>query len=65
MQDHGFRIAQVGVHHYHRTYGQSQFFNLRRVGRTLLDLFRLWVELVVRKRHLAAAVIAVLIGERT
>ena len=65
VQDHGFRIAQVGVHHYHRTYGKSQFFNVPRVGRTLVDLLRLWMELVVRKRHLAAAVIAVLIGERT
>ena len=55
VQDHGFRIAQVGVHHYHRTYGQSQFFNFPRVGRTLVDLLRLWVELVVRKQHLAAA----------
>ena len=57
VQDHGFRIAQVGVHHYHRTYGKSQFFNLPRVGRTLVDLLRLWVELVVRKEHLAAALV--------
>jgi glycosyltransferase involved in cell wall biosynthesis len=55
VQDHGFRIAQVPVHHFHRTYGKSQFFNLPRVARTLLDLTRLWVELVVRKQHLAAA----------
>ena len=52
VQDHGFRIAQVPVHHFHRSYGKSQFFNLRRVGRTLLDLMKLWVELVVRKEHL-------------
>jgi hypothetical protein len=51
VQDHGFRIAQVGVRHYHRTYGKSQFFNFARVGRTLLDLMRLWVELVVRKEQ--------------
>jgi glycosyltransferase involved in cell wall biosynthesis len=54
VQDHGFRIAQVPVHHYHRTYGRSQFFNFTRVGRTLLDLVRLWFELVVRKDHLRA-----------
>jgi glycosyltransferase involved in cell wall biosynthesis len=53
VQDHGFRIAEVGVHHYHRTYGKSQFFNFSRVGRTLVDLMRLWVELVVRKEHLS------------
>jgi glycosyltransferase involved in cell wall biosynthesis len=52
VQDHGFRIAQVGVHHYHRSYGKSQFFNVPRVARTLLDLARLWVELVAQKRHL-------------
>jgi glycosyltransferase involved in cell wall biosynthesis len=55
VQDHGFRIAQVPVHHYHRSYGRSQFFNFPRVARTLADLARLWVELVVRKEHLAAA----------
>jgi glycosyltransferase involved in cell wall biosynthesis len=55
VQDHGFRIAQVPVHHFHRTYGKSQFFNFPRVARTLLDLMKLWVELVVKKQHLAAA----------
>lgn len=51
-QDHGYRIAQVGVHHFHRSYGRSQFFNVPRVARTLVDLAKLWVELVVRKEHL-------------
>jgi glycosyltransferase involved in cell wall biosynthesis len=54
VQDHGFRIAEVPVHHFHRTYGKSQFFNVPRVARTLLDLARLWLDLVVRKQHLAA-----------
>jgi hypothetical protein len=58
VQDHGFRIAQVAVHHYHRSYGKSQFFNFPRVGRTLVDLFRLWVELVVRGEHLKPAAAA-------
>jgi glycosyltransferase involved in cell wall biosynthesis len=52
VQDHGFRIAEVPVHHFHRTYGKSQFFNVPRVVRTLVDLTRLWWELVVRRRHL-------------
>jgi hypothetical protein len=52
VQDHGFRIAEVPVHHFHRSYGKSQFFNVPRVGRTLLDLMRLWVELVWRRDHL-------------
>jgi glycosyltransferase involved in cell wall biosynthesis len=52
VQDHGYRIAEVPVHHFHRSYGKSQFFNVPRVVRTLRDLARLWVELVVRRRHL-------------
>src|SRR5262249_58268983 len=55
VQDHGFRVAQVPVHHYHRSYGKSQFFNFPRVARTLVDLSRLWWELVVRKDHLRPA----------
>lgn len=55
VQDHGFRLAEVPVHHYHRTYGKSQFFNFSRVARTLLDLMRLWLELVLRKDHLKGA----------
>ena len=51
IQDAGFRIAEVPVRHYHRAYGRSQFFNLRRVGRTAVDVFKLWVDLVVRGRH--------------
>lgn len=54
VQDHGFRIAEVGVHHFHRSYGRSQFFNVPRVARTLADLVRLWLELVLRKAHLRA-----------
>ena len=53
VQDHGFRIAEVPVHHYHRSYGKSQFFNFPRVARTLVDLSRLWWELVVRRAHLS------------
>jgi glycosyltransferase involved in cell wall biosynthesis len=53
VQDHGFRIAEVPVHHFHRSYGRSQFFNFPRVARTLTDLARLWLELVARKEHLA------------
>jgi glycosyltransferase involved in cell wall biosynthesis len=58
VQDHGFRIAEVGVHHYHRAYGRSQFFNVPRVARTLADLAKLWVELVVRKEHLRGEPVA-------
>jgi len=52
FQDFGFRFAEVPVHHFHRAYGRSQFFNFRRLWKTAMDLLGLWVELVVRKRHL-------------
>ena len=49
IQDAGFRIAEVPVHHYHRAYGRSQFFNVRRIARTIADVGKLWIELVVRR----------------
>lgn len=55
VQDAGFRIRQVPVHHFHRAYGKSQFFNFGRVARTLLDLTRMWIDLVVRKTHMSVA----------
>ncbi|MBI2845886.1 MAG: glycosyltransferase family 2 protein [Chloroflexi bacterium] len=42
IQDAGFVIAEVPVHHYHRAYGRSQFFNFRRLFRVGIDLLRLW-----------------------
>lgn len=48
IQDAGFRIVEAPVHHYHRLSGRSQFFNVRRVFRTLLDVRRLWWDLVVQ-----------------
>src|SRR5919202_4325833 len=44
----GCRIAEVPVHHYHRAYGTSQFFNFPRVARVGRDLLRLWWQLVWR-----------------
>lgn len=51
ITDAGFRIAEVPVHHYHRAYGKSQFFNFGRIFRTGLDVLRLWRDLVIRKVH--------------
>ena len=51
IQDAGFRIAEVPVHHYHRAYGRSQFFNFRRLARTGVDVLKLWVALVIRGEH--------------
>ena len=50
IQDAGFRIVETPVHHYHRTHGRSQFFNLPRVFWTGIDVLKLWVQLVVLGR---------------
>jgi glycosyltransferase involved in cell wall biosynthesis len=52
IQDGGFRIAEVPVHHFHRAFGKSQFFNYRRLFRTGRDLLLLWHALVIRRVHL-------------
>src|SRR5215213_11185244 len=51
IQDAGFRIVEVPVHHYHRAFGRSQFFNFRRLGKTGVDVLRLWYALVIRGEH--------------
>jgi glycosyltransferase involved in cell wall biosynthesis len=56
IQDGGFRIAEVPVHHFHRAFGTSQFFNFRRLFRTGRDLLILWLALVVRQEHLRSDV---------
>jgi glycosyltransferase involved in cell wall biosynthesis len=54
IHDAGFRIAEVPVHHYHRAYGKSQFFNFGRIFRTGIDVMKLWYALVIRRDHLKA-----------
>jgi glycosyltransferase involved in cell wall biosynthesis len=51
IQDSGFAIIEVPVHHYHRAYGRSQFFNFPRIYRTGVDVGRLWIALVLRRTH--------------
>jgi len=51
IQDAGYRIVEVPVHHWYRQYGQSQFFNFPRVTRTLMALMGWWWRLVVKKEH--------------
>lgn len=48
IEQAGFKFAEVGVHHYPRIYGKSQFFNLRKLLEVFLNLFNLWIELVLR-----------------
>ncbi len=52
LQDAGYRFAEVPVHHYHRTYGKSQFFNFPRIWRTIVQLIGLWGKLVIRRQHI-------------
>ena len=56
IQDAGFAIVEAPVHHFHRTYGTSQFFNFRRLFRTGRDLMLLWFALVIRRTHQRAGV---------
>jgi len=49
IQDAGFTIVEAPVHHYHRAYGKSQFFNVPRIARTAVDVLTLWWSLVVRR----------------
>lgn len=52
IQDAGFKIVEAPVRHWYRQYGVSQFFNFRRVARTLYELMRWWWRLVVKKEHI-------------
>jgi glycosyltransferase involved in cell wall biosynthesis len=51
--DAGAQFVEAPVHHYHRAYGKSQFFNFRRLFRTAVHLGQLWWKLVVRRQHRA------------
>ena len=56
ITDAQFRIVEVPVHHYHRAFGKSQFFNFRRLFKTGRDLLVLWYALVIRREHLRPGV---------
>jgi glycosyltransferase involved in cell wall biosynthesis len=38
------RVVEVGVHHYPRMHGRSQFFRVRSLARTFSQLLRLWLQ---------------------
>jgi glycosyltransferase involved in cell wall biosynthesis len=52
IQDAGYHIVEVAVHHWYRQYGESQFFNFPRVARTLAALVGWWWRLVVKREHM-------------
>jgi glycosyltransferase involved in cell wall biosynthesis len=43
----GCEVREVGVHHFARLHGKSQFFRVRSLAITFYQLLRLWVRLVV------------------
>lgn len=51
LRQAGAHFEEIGVSHYARQYGKSQFFTLRRVSKTLLDFFSLWLRLVVLRKN--------------
>lgn len=51
VEQGGFKVVEVPVHHYFRAYGRSQFFNFPRVARTLIELAQLWIKLKVLPRR--------------
>jgi len=55
FQDRGYVFAEVPVHHFHRAYGKSQFFNFGRLFRILRDVMNLWWKLVVQKEQSPAS----------
>jgi len=54
FQSAGCVAAEVPVHHYHRAYGTSQFFNFRRLLQVGVDLLRLWWKLIIKKGNYSA-----------
>jgi glycosyltransferase involved in cell wall biosynthesis len=43
----GCEVKEIGVHHYPRLYGRSQFFRLPSLATTFYQLLRLWIRLVI------------------
>jgi glycosyltransferase involved in cell wall biosynthesis len=43
----GCGVIETGVHHYERQYGRSQFFRVRSLLKTLFELVRLWIKVVI------------------
>ncbi|MGN6361708.1 MAG: glycosyltransferase family 2 protein [Thermomicrobiales bacterium] len=48
LQDAGCVFAEVPVHHFHRAYGKSQFFNIPRIWHTAVNILSFWWQLRVR-----------------
>lgn len=49
IQQNGFRVVEVPVHHHQRAHGKSQFFNYPRIARVIWQLGGLWFRYRFRK----------------
>jgi len=47
LETSGCQVAEIGVRHYPRLHGRSQFFRVRSLAVTFSQLLRLWLRLVV------------------
>lgn len=45
------KFRHVGIHHYPRKYGQSQFFRLDRLMKTAYEISILWFRLMILRRY--------------
>lgn len=52
IESAGYVFAEVPVSHYTRKYGVSQFFNVKRILKTLNQLIHLYWTLIIKKEHL-------------
>jgi len=50
IESSGFKIVEVPVHHFYRTSGKSQFFNIRRLLSVGKNLVKLWWKLIIKKQ---------------
>jgi glycosyltransferase involved in cell wall biosynthesis len=44
-------FIEVGVSHYHRPHGKSQFFRIPAISRSALQLMQLWTRLILRRSY--------------
>ncbi len=50
LEQAGGRFVEVGVSHYFRPHGKSQFFRLPAIARSARQLLQLWWTLIIRRR---------------
>jgi len=50
IQKKGYRFREISVHHYPRIFGQSQFFKIDKLIKTVVELSKLWFELMILRR---------------